>query len=65
MYFNDTYYMYDSHTRKTFKRRFKDTCVDDMQYTRQGLLNAINTWNRLSVITMDSRYIYYTEEVRV
>ena len=36
MYFNDSYIMLDTHKKRAFKRRFKDTCINDMVYSLIG-----------------------------
>jgi len=58
-YFNDEYYMYDHHTRKTIKKSFKDTWKNGMHYSEIGLLRMLSEWNRVSVMCMEGRYIYY------
>ncbi len=63
MYFDDSYIMYDHNTRKKHKKHFKDTYTPDMQYTRRGLLEAINKWNRDSIVYANGRYIYHARVI--
>ena len=56
MYFNDTYTVCDTHKRKAFKKRYKDTYHNQDQYTLTGLYKALSTWNKESVKNMDNRF---------
>lgn len=63
MYFRDSYIMYDTETKRKYVRYYKDVCVGDMMYTRQGLLKAVNKWNRDSIVFHNGRYIYHAKEL--
>lgn len=58
MHFDDTYYLCDTSTGTKHKKRFIDVYTKDQQYTKIGLLNAVNDWNKESLAFHNGRYIY-------